>query len=155
MDIDRIRAETPGTRTVAHLLASGSALPPAPVTEAVIDHLRLEERIGGYEAQAARMPELNGIYDDVAALIGADTLPVRKPDPAPYHLSVREAGGLSDRSVLIGDTETDRLTAKAAGVPSVLVTFGPEGAGIARLSPEALLDRYADLPGLVEGLLPR
>ena len=72
MDIDRIRAETPGTRTVAHLLASGSALPPAPVTEAVIDHLRLEERIGGYEAQAARMPELNGIYDDVAALIGAD-----------------------------------------------------------------------------------
>lgn len=96
-----------------------------------------------------------GARDLFASLVGADTLPVRKPDPAPYHLSVREAGGLSDRSVLIGDTETDRLTARAAGVPSVLVTFGPEGAGIARLSPEALLDRYADLPGLVEGLLPR
>ena len=96
-----------------------------------------------------------GVRDLFASLVGADTLPVRKPDPAPYYLSVREAGGLSDRSVLIGDTETDRLTAKAAGVPSVLVTFGPEGAGIARLSPEALLDRYADLPGLVEGLLPR
>ena len=95
-----------------------------------------------------------GVRELFGALVGADTLPVRKPDPAPYHLSVREAGGRSDRSILIGDTETDRATATAAGVASVLVTFGPEGAGIARLKPEALLDSYADLPALAERLLP-
>lgn len=94
-----------------------------------------------------------GIRGLFGSLVGADTLAVRKPDPAPYHLSVREAGGLSDRSILIGDTETDRKTATAAGVASVLVTFGPEGRGIARLKPEALLDAYTDLPALAERLL--
>jgi phosphoglycolate phosphatase len=95
-----------------------------------------------------------GVRDLFGSLVGADTLPVRKPDPAPYHLSVRQAGGVSARSILIGDTETDRKTATAAGVASVLVTFGPEGDGIARLKPEALLDAYADLPALAARLLP-
>lgn len=95
-----------------------------------------------------------GVRDLFGSLVGADTLPVRKPDPAPYHLSVCEAGGVSERSILIGDTDTDRRTAAAAGVPAVLVTFGPEGADIARLEPEALLDAYADLPTLAERFLP-
>jgi len=38
-------------------------------------------------------------------------------------------------------------------VPVALVTFGPEGAGVARLSPEALLHRYEDLPGVVARIL--
>jgi phosphoglycolate phosphatase len=38
-------------------------------------------------------------------------------------------------------------------VPVALVTFGPEGAGVARLAPEALLDRFEDLPDLVARLL--
>ncbi|GGH46595.1 HAD-IA family hydrolase [Frigidibacter albus] len=94
-----------------------------------------------------------GVRDLFASMIGADTLPVRKPDPAPYVAAVTQAGGQVARSLLVGDTETDRKTAAAAGVPSVLVTFGPEGPGIARLAPEALLDRYEDLPALAERLL--
>ncbi|NND23041.1 MAG: HAD-IA family hydrolase [Silicimonas sp.] len=89
-----------------------------------------------------------GVRDLFGSLIGADTLPVRKPDPEPYRESVRRAGGDPARSVLIGDTETDVLTARAAGVPIVLVTFGPEGPDIARLKPDALLEGYADLPDL-------
>jgi phosphoglycolate phosphatase len=81
--------------------------------------------------------------------VGADTLPVRKPDAAPYVLAVQQAGGDVARSMLIGDTETDRKTGLAAGVPVALVTFGPEGRGVARLSPEVLLDHYDDLPGVV------
>lgn len=92
-----------------------------------------------------------GLFD---ALVGADTLPVRKPDPAPYRLSVTQAGGLPERSILIGDTDTDRRTARAAGVPCVLVTFGPEGQAISRLAPEALLHAYADLPALAGALMP-
>jgi len=94
-----------------------------------------------------------GVRDLFASMIGADTLPVRKPDPAPYLAAVTQAGGQVARSLLVGDTETDRKTAAAAGVPCVLVTFGPEGDGIARLTPEALLDRYEDLPALAERLL--
>ncbi len=93
-----------------------------------------------------------GVRGLFGALVGADTLPVRKPDPAPYHLAVERAGGAA-RSMLLGDTETDRKTGHAAGVPVALVTFGPEGAGVARLQPEALLDRFEDLPDLVVRLL--
>ncbi len=89
-----------------------------------------------------------GIRDRFAAMIGADTLPVRKPDPRPYLAAVHEAGGAVARSFLVGDKDTDRKTARAAGVRVALVAFGPEGEGLARLSPEAMLAHYDDLPAL-------
>lgn len=94
-----------------------------------------------------------GVRGLFASLVGADTLPVRKPDPAPYVLSVEQAGGSVARSVLIGDTETDFRTGRAAGVPVVLVTFGPEGPGISRFAPDALLDGFDDLSALANRLL--
>lgn len=93
-----------------------------------------------------------GVRDAFGSLVGADTLPVRKPDPAPFRLSVTQAGGDPARAVLIGDTETDRSTARAAGVPSVLVTFGPMGRGVEALSPEGLLDHYDDLDRILAKL---
>lgn len=94
-----------------------------------------------------------GIRDLFGSMIGADTLPTRKPDAAPYIASVEQAGGAVARSMLVGDTETDRKTGLAAGVPVVLVTFGPEGGGVARLAPDALLPHFDDLPALAERLL--
>lgn len=94
------------------------------------------------------------ISDLFDALIGADTLPVRKPAPEPYLAAVAQAGGTPERSFLLGDTNTDRETARAVGVPCALVTFGPEGRGIERLAPEALLDHFDDLPDLAARLLP-
>jgi len=94
-----------------------------------------------------------GIRDAFASMVGADTLPVRKPDPEPLREAARQAGGDPAQCVLIGDSDTDHNTARAAGVPSVLVTFGPSGADMAALEPEALLDDFADLPGLVPQLI--
>ncbi len=94
-----------------------------------------------------------GARDLFGALIGADTLSVRKPDPEPYRQAVLRAGGDPRQSVLIGDTVTDRDTARAAGVPIVLVTFGPEGERVAEMEPDALLSDYAALPDLVQDLL--
>jgi phosphoglycolate phosphatase len=71
----------------------------------------------------------------------------------PYRAAVERAGGVIGRSMLVGDTETDAKTGVAAGVPVALVTFGPEGAGVRRFAPAALLDRFEDLPGLAERLL--
>ena len=87
------------------------------------------------------------------ALVGSDTLAARKPDPLPYWEAVTRAGGQVARSLMVGDTPTDRDTARAAGVPSVLVTFGPLGLGVAALQPEALLDHFDDLPALAGRLL--
>jgi phosphoglycolate phosphatase len=94
-----------------------------------------------------------GVLDAFAAMLGADTLPVRKPDPEHLFETVRRAGGNPAQCVLVGDTATDRDTSKAAGVASILVTFGPAGGDMAGLAPEALLNKYSDLPDLVEQLL--
>ena len=94
-----------------------------------------------------------GVREVFGALVGADTFPVRKPDPIPYRAAVERAGGVVGQSMLVGDTETDAKTGAAAGVPVVLVTFGPEGRGVERFAPAALLDRYEDLPGLAARIL--
>ncbi|KPU84114.1 haloacid dehalogenase [Marinosulfonomonas sp. PRT-SC04] len=94
-----------------------------------------------------------GLREMFGALVGADTLPTRKPDAAPYLETVARVGGTVSRSVLIGDTVTDRETARAAGVPCVLVTFGPTGREVETLQPEALLDHFDALFEVVEGLI--
>ncbi|WP_045389795.1 HAD hydrolase-like protein [Falsirhodobacter sp. alg1] len=83
------------------------------------------------------------------SLVGADTLPTRKPDAAPYVESVRRAGGTVSKSILIGDTATDRNTGIAAEIPVVLVTFGPGGSEVEAMEPEALLHDYRDLTAIV------
>jgi phosphoglycolate phosphatase len=94
-----------------------------------------------------------GVRAEFAALVGADTLPLRKPDPAPFFEAVARAGGARGQSCLIGDTVTDRETARAAGRPCALVTFGPLGQAVADLAPEALIDHYDALDGVIDRLL--
>lgn len=87
------------------------------------------------------------------SLVGADTIPVRKPDPAPFRLAVTQAGGRLSRALLVGDTLTDHRTARAAQVPSVLVAFGPGDEDVEALNPDAVLRDFADLPDLAARLL--
>ena len=94
-----------------------------------------------------------GVRDAFDAMLGADTLAVRKPDPEHLFETARRAGGHPEKCLLIGDSDTDRKTARAAGVPCVLVTFGPAGGDMAALEPEALLEKYADLHGIVVNLI--
>ncbi|MEM7241838.1 MAG: HAD-IA family hydrolase [Pseudomonadota bacterium] len=95
-----------------------------------------------------------GIWDYFGAMLGADSLDVRKPDPEHLFETVRRAGGDVTRAVLIGDTKTDRDTSKAAGLPSILVGFGPLGGDIRALEPEAILNHYDDLPRLIADMFP-
>ena len=130
-----------------------------PGAEAMLDALagagwRLSVCTNKPEGLARTLLARLGVLDRFGALIGADTLPVRKPDPAPFVASVERAGGAVARSCLIGDTETDVKTARAAGVPVVLVGFGPEGADISRLNPDAMLEHFDDLADLVVRLVP-
>jgi len=103
------------------------------------------------EALAEELLRRKGVRGAFAALVGADTLPVRKPDPEHLRETSRRAGGDPSRACLVGDSDTDRNTARAAGVPSILVTFGPSGADMPALEPEALLHDYARLVEVVEG----
>lgn len=73
LDVERARRETPGVEHVAHLNNAGAALPPAPVTDAVIEHLRAEARVGGYEAAAAAADRVQATYEAIARLLGCGT----------------------------------------------------------------------------------
>lgn len=94
-----------------------------------------------------------GVRDEFASLLGADSLPVRKPDPEHLYETVRRAGGDPKRSLLVGDTKTDRDTSRNAGVPSILVTFGPGDDDVRDLAPEGLIGHYDELMDEVRRLI--
>lgn len=105
------------------------------------------------EALAHTLLTSLGVRDEFAALLGADSLPVRKPDPEHLFETVRRAGGNIDKSVLIGDTATDRDTSKNAGRPSILVTFGPGDDDVRDLKPEGLIGHFDELHDEVRRLI--
>jgi selenocysteine lyase/cysteine desulfurase len=71
IDLERVRADTPGVEHVVHFNNAGSSLPTRQVVDAVVEHLRREAEIGGYEAAAEREDRWEHTYDAVAQLIGA------------------------------------------------------------------------------------
>ena len=94
-----------------------------------------------------------GVRDRFAALVGAGCVATRKPDPEPYMETIRRLNRGSRGSMLVGDTVTDRDTARAVGVPVALVGFGPMGADVAQLAPDAVLDHYDGLDVIAAQLL--
>src|SRR5579884_2684004 len=69
-DLERARRETPGCASVAHFNNAGAALMPRPVLDAMVEHLRLEAAVGGYEAADRASGAVEHTYDAVARLIG-------------------------------------------------------------------------------------
>ncbi|MEB8389038.1 aminotransferase class V-fold PLP-dependent enzyme [Rhodobacteraceae bacterium KMM 6894] len=69
IDLDKVRADTPACASLLHFNNAGAGLMPAPVLQAVQDHLTLEAQIGGYEAEAQAAPALDAFYTEFAALL--------------------------------------------------------------------------------------
>jgi len=76
-------------------------------------------------------------------IVAGDTLPVRKPDPAPLLLAVERIGG---GAVFVGDSEVDAETAARAGVPFILFTGGYRKTPVAELPHLAAFDHWRDFP---------
>jgi phosphoglycolate phosphatase len=94
-----------------------------------------------------------GLTGRFAAICGADTFGVAKPDPAILHQTIARAGGRSAASVMVGDSGTDIGAARRAGISVVGVSFGYTDVPLADLKPDRLIGHMNDLPEAVESLM--
>ncbi|MGX4711805.1 aminotransferase class V-fold PLP-dependent enzyme [Rhodococcus sp. DMF-1] len=72
LDLQRARRDTPGCFDRVFLDSAGSSLPPTPVLETTVAHLRREAEVGGYVAAAERADDLAAVKTSIARLIGAE-----------------------------------------------------------------------------------
>lgn len=107
------------------------------------------------EGLALELMKALGVLDRFGVLLGADSLPVRKPDPEHLFQTISRIGGNASRAVMIGDTDTDIKTARAAEIPCILTSFGYSHIPVARLKPDAIVDHFSQIPDALETCLPR
>ena len=84
-----------------------------------------------------------------AAICGQDTFGVQKPDPAVLRKTIAAAGGSAEAAIMIGDSATDVLTARAAGIPIIGVDFGYTDRPIAEFHPDRVISHFNDLPDAI------
>lgn len=90
-----------------------------------------------------------------AAICGADTFGVSKPDPAILRQTISRAGGDVSASIMVGDSGPDAGVARRAGIPVIGVTFGYTEIPIADLKPDIVIGHMQELPGVIDNLLVR
>ena len=86
-------------------------------------------------------------------IAGRDTFDAFKPHPNHLLHTIRTAGGDVKRAIMIGDTQVDIETAKAASVPVIAVSFGYTDTPVHEFSPDAVIDHYRDLEPTIKALM--
>ena len=94
-----------------------------------------------------------GLSARFAAICGADTFGIAKPDPAILRQTVARAGGAMSSMVMVGDAGPDIGVARRAGVPVIGVEFGYTEVPIAELKPDLVIGHMNQLPAAVETLM--
>jgi phosphoglycolate phosphatase len=132
------------SRVYPHVTELLCALGAAGLRRAVISNK--EQRL------AMKVLEAHGLADDLELIVCGDTLAARKPDPLPVRHCLEHFGLARDRAVLIGDSQIDVATARAAGIAVWAVTYGYNlGRPVADAKPDRLLKSFAELGPLLLG----
>jgi phosphoglycolate phosphatase len=128
---------------------------PYPGVEAALEKLASDKTLGICTNKphrpclaVLRHLNLDGFFK---AILGGDSLPVRKPDPLPLLATFGDMG--PGPRIYVGDSEVDAETAARADVPFILFTLGYRKSPIADLPHAAVFDDFADLPAIVDRVL--
>ena len=128
----------------------------AGVSEVVgrFDRLGLKQGVctNKFERPSRMILEHLKLMPPIADLAGADTFPVRKPDPRHILMLVERMGSAADRAVMVGDSIHDVHAAHGAGLPAVLVSWGYTDRPASELGAEAVIERFDALPQALERL---
>lgn len=98
-----------------------------------------------YEASSLVLIEALGLTRHFAAICGQDTFAFRKPDPRHLTETILKAGGDPARALMVGDSQTDIDTAKAAAIPVVAVDFGYTDRHVREFDPSAVISHFDEL----------
>jgi len=94
-----------------------------------------------------------GIAERFAFICGQDTFGVGKPDAKPLLETIAASGGARKRAIMVGDSGTDILTARAANVPVIAVDFGYADVPVKDLGPDRVISHFDQLMAACEALL--
>jgi phosphoglycolate phosphatase len=92
-----------------------------------------------------------GVRDDFGLVVAGDTLPQKKPDPAPLLHAARYFGVEPAAALMVGDSVSDVKAARAAGFGIVCMSYGyNHGRDIREAQPDAVIDAMIEIQGLLE-----
>ena len=106
----------------------------------------------GYD-NGVKLLTLLGMQHRFAAIVGGDAVKTRKPHPDHYIAAIRAAHGDPARSVMVGDSINDVLSAKAAGAPVAVYAYGYTDTAPDLLGADAVFTHFTDLADLLVRLL--
>lgn len=136
-------------------IADGSA--PFPGVVKLLERLRGEgfglgvctNKLEGLSVQLLDALDMSRHFGSV---VGPDTLGVAKPDPRPFREAVSRLGLVAPRAVMVGDSETDVLTARNAGVPVIGVPFGYTPRPVAEFGPDRMIAHFDEAYEAIQDL---
>lgn len=131
---------------------------PFPGLDAALDRLQARGAIlavctNKLEYLARLLLDGLGMSSRFAAITGADTYGIAKPDPLPLLSTIAACRGATNRAVMVGDSATDVATAQAAGIPCVAVSFGYTQTPPSELGADRLIHHFADLDAALDSVL--
>ncbi len=133
---------------------------PYPGVDAVLDDLQRQDIIiavctNKLEGLSRQLLSALGMARRFSAICGRDTFQVCKPHPDHLIGAITAAGGVARHAVMVGDSDTDVSTAKAAGIPIIGVGFGYSEIPMRDLEPDALIGHYREFPAALRRLQER
>ena len=133
---------------------------PYPAVEDVLEDLQRQDIsiavcTNKLESLSRRLLSALDMSHRFAAICGRDTFPVYKPHPDHLLGAIAAAGGDPRHAIMVGDSDTDVSTAKAAGIPIIGVGFGYTEIPMHRLEPDELIEHYRDFPAALQRLRAR
>ena len=127
---------------------------PFPGVEATLRHLKAQGfKLGVLTNKPIELTHLLlerlGLAENFDAIYGAGSRAYTKPDPRIFHdvvadLYAEEGGG--GPAIMVGDSITDLATARAAGAPCILLSYGYTPEPAEGLGADMVLDHFSDLP---------
>lgn len=87
-----------------------------------------------------------GVSHYFSSICGSDTVPNKKPHPDHIFSAINRAGGITEESIMIGDSLADIEAARAAGIPVIVMRYGYTATPSDELGADLVLDEFSQIP---------